>query len=57
MTGESYLVYQFDYENAIQIIKEFKVRLQDAGIVHYYHGTHVKGIFYQYCRSWDLMQL
>jgi YegS/Rv2252/BmrU family lipid kinase len=27
------------YENAIQIIKEFKVRLQDAGIVHYYHGT------------------
>jgi YegS/Rv2252/BmrU family lipid kinase len=27
------------YENAIQLIKEFKVRLQDAGIVHYYHGT------------------
>jgi YegS/Rv2252/BmrU family lipid kinase len=28
-----------DYEEAIRIIKESKVRLQDAGIVYYYHGT------------------
>ncbi len=28
-----------NYENAIQIIKEGKHKLQDAGIVHYYHGT------------------
>lgn len=27
------------YENAIRIIKESKIRLQDAGIVYYYHGT------------------
>ncbi len=28
-----------DYEEAIRIIKTGKIRLQDAGIVHYYHGT------------------
>jgi YegS/Rv2252/BmrU family lipid kinase len=27
------------YEKAIQIIQEGKIRLQDAGIVYYYHGT------------------
>ena len=27
------------YEKSIQIIREQKVRLQDAGIVYYYHGT------------------
>jgi YegS/Rv2252/BmrU family lipid kinase len=28
-----------NYEEAIKIIKESKIRLQDVGIVYYYHGT------------------
>jgi YegS/Rv2252/BmrU family lipid kinase len=28
-----------DYMEAVKIIKEFKVRLQDAGLVNYFHGT------------------
>jgi YegS/Rv2252/BmrU family lipid kinase len=28
-----------NYEGAIRIIKEGKVKLQDAGLVYYYHGT------------------
>jgi YegS/Rv2252/BmrU family lipid kinase len=28
-----------DYEGAVKTIAEGKTRLQDAGIVHYYHGT------------------
>ena len=28
-----------DYEGAIRIIKEGKIKRQDAGIVYYYHGT------------------
>jgi YegS/Rv2252/BmrU family lipid kinase len=28
-----------DYEQAILIISEHKVRLQDVGIIHYFHGT------------------
>ncbi|RPJ66138.1 MAG: diacylglycerol kinase family lipid kinase, partial [Alphaproteobacteria bacterium] len=28
-----------DYEEAVKIIQEYKIRLQDAGIVYYYHGT------------------
>jgi diacylglycerol kinase family enzyme len=29
-----------DYEEAVKIIKEYKIRLQDTGIVYYYHGIN-----------------
>jgi len=28
-----------DYEEAVRIIHDYKIRLQDAGIVYFYHGT------------------
>ena len=35
-----------NYEAAVGIITAGKIRLQDAGIVHYYHGTHQENRYF-----------